>query len=279
MDKQTPTQLFLSIFLRAAVAVLGIAICIFGIFFLTKYVKNGHKKADKPATTVDESVLTEVGGHDDLLMNTTATTESASSTDATDKKDKDKDKNKDKKDDPFEKNILVLNSTSQSGLAGGWCSKLEEKGYKHTTASDFSNELQRTKIVAQKNGDGKEFMELFNSPVYEVGVVSDGAPFETSDYDVVIIIGTNDATETSTEGSSDDSNSDNSNSDDASDESSDDSYYDDTDDGSSDEEYYEDDEESNDDGSDYEDYEDDSDEDSDSGYEDEEDSDIEFLDE
>lgn len=229
MDKQTPVQLFLSIFLRVAVAILGVVIIIFGIVFLSNVFKKGGKDKDGSAqsSTVDESVLTEVSQRDDLLFNSTEATETAST-------EGDQDKNDDKTEENAGSTskdiaILVLNGTEQGGLAGSVCGKLNGIGYDNTTPSDYNGVIARTKIVAQKNGDGKDFMEMFKSPVYEVGIVTEGAPFDTSDYDVVIIIGTNDQTEQVTNNSDDsgDESENYSDSDDTNDESGD--YSDDSD--------------------------------------------------
>lgn len=241
MNKQTPVQLFLSIFLRVAVAILGVVIIIFGIIFLSNVFKKGGKDKDDSAqsSTVDESVLTEVSQRDDLLFSSTEATETATTEGG-------QDKTEDKTEEEAgatskDKSILVLNGAEQGGLAGSVCGKLNGLGYDNTTPSDFDGVIARTKIVAQKNGDGKDFMEMFKSPVYEVGIVTEGAPFDTSDYDIVIIIGTNDQTEEVTsdsEDSSDDSGdySDSSDSDDESGEYSDDSSdYDESDNSDSDE--------------------------------------------
>lgn len=185
MKKQNSVgSLFLTMFLKAAVIIMGAAICIFGIFFLTQVVKRKvNSKTDKePATTVDANVLTEVETHDDLIMNTTA-----GSTEET---------TEDQNYEPsYDKYILVLNSTEQVGLAGGWCGKLNEYGYGNTEASDYANNLSVTRIVAKEDGAGKDLLQYFAGAEYVVGSVDEGTYFDTSSYDIIVILGNDQVTE------------------------------------------------------------------------------------
>ena len=186
MKKQNSAgQLFLSMFLKAAVIILGLAIFVFGIFFLTQVVKRkiDSKGDSEPVTTVDANVLTEVETHDDLIMNTTAgTTE-------------EQDEPEPSYEPSYDKSILVLNSTEQIGLAGGWCGKLNEYGYNNTEASDYANNLSVTRIVAKQDGVGKDLIQYFEGAEYMVGTVDEGAYFDTSSYDIIIILGNDQTTE------------------------------------------------------------------------------------
>ena len=180
MKKQSAVGLFFSILLKAIVILLGIAIVAFGIFFIIKVVKT-DKPQDTPTTTVSDNVLTEAGSHDDLLYETTAATteevqepESVAAT------------------TPSTANILVLNSTETSGLAGRWCEKFNGYGYANTMASDYSDPQETTRIVAKIEDFGQDFLQYFNGASYEVGEVTDGVSIDTADYDVIIIIGTAD---------------------------------------------------------------------------------------
>ncbi len=185
MNKQTPGQLFLNMFLKSVVVLMGVGICVFGVFFLTQVVKKAFdtKDGDGPATTVDANVLTEVDPHDHLLMNTEAPTTEAPTTEAPQYSSSTSCK------------ILVLNSTEQAGLAGSWCEKLNGYGYSDTEASDYSNTLTTTKIVAKKDGVGKDLLQYFSGAEYEVGEVGEGAYYDTSAYDIIIILGTDQQTE------------------------------------------------------------------------------------
>ncbi|MDE6026398.1 MAG: LytR C-terminal domain-containing protein [Lachnospiraceae bacterium] len=179
MKKQSPVGLFFSILLRAAVIILGIAIIAFGIFFLSKVVKDGKKQKDAPMTTAGDHMLTDAEGHDDLIINPEEDTETEADTE-------------EQVSESFDKNILVLNSTNTSGLAGRWCGRLNEKGYSHTEAADYSDTQEHTRIVAREDGVGKDLLQYFDNATYEVGIVTEGTAASVEGKDIVIIIGTAD---------------------------------------------------------------------------------------
>ncbi|MCM1273646.1 MAG: LytR C-terminal domain-containing protein [Clostridium sp.] len=179
MKKQSPVGLFFSILLRAVVIILGVAIIAFGIFFLSKVAKDGKKKKDEPVTTVDNHVITEAEGHDDLIINPEEdTSEDTEEPEAV--------------SESFDKSILVLNSTNTTGLAGRWCGRLNEYGYANTEAADYSDTQEHTRIVAREEGVGKDLLQYFDNATYEVGVVTEGTAASVDGKDIVIIIGTAD---------------------------------------------------------------------------------------
>ena len=92
-----------------------------------------------------------------------------------------------------DKKILVLNSTEIAGLAGRWCDTLNANGYTDTNASDYTEALADTKIVAREDGVGKELVQYFANASYEVGTVTSNVTESTDEYDVVIIIGASDS--------------------------------------------------------------------------------------
>lgn len=174
--QQTAAGLFFSMLLRAAVIILGLAIVAFGAFFVMQVLK-GNTAKDTPATTLDQNALTD-SQVDELQItpSTEETTESAAAeVSATDK------------------NILVLNSTDIAGLAGRWCDTLNANGYANTNASDYTEALADTKIVAREDGVGKELVQYFANASYEVGTVTSNVTESTDGYDVVIIIGASDS--------------------------------------------------------------------------------------
>lgn len=180
MKKQSVAGLFFSMFLRAAVVILGLAIVVFGVVILVKVVKNDDA-VDGPATTVGDNILTEVDGRDDFLYNPTtetsdgdqATTEAVATS--------------------YDKNILVLNSTGIAGVAGGWCTRLNEAGYNNTMAADYTTTIETTRIVSKVDGVGLDLVGFFDGATYEVGEVTEGSMEDTTNYDIVIIIGTKDS--------------------------------------------------------------------------------------
>lgn len=181
MKKQSPVGLFFSILLRAVVIILGIAIIVFGIFFLTKVMKDGKADKKEPVTTVSPDVLTDAEGRDDLITNASEDTE-----------DTEQASTEEQYEASYDKNILVLNSTNTSGLAGRWCEKLGGYGYKNTEAADYSNTLTNTKIYATEDGVGKDLLQYFDNAEYEVGIVTEGTSASVDGKDIVIIIGTSD---------------------------------------------------------------------------------------
>lgn len=179
MKKQSPVGLFFGIFLRAVVIIVGIATIAFGIFFLTKVIGDGKEK-DGPVTTLPDDVITGVEGRDDLIYNTKEDTTEEIATEAP------------QASLSYDKNILVLNSTNTTGLAGRWCDRLREKGYSNVEAADYSDTQTNTRIVAVEDGVGQDLVQYFNGATYEVGIVTEGTNADVSGKDIVIIIGTSD---------------------------------------------------------------------------------------
>ena len=177
MKKESAVGLFFSMFLKATVIILGIAIIIFGIVFLATVVKNEMTDEEKPVTTVNENVLEDPGVRDDLLDNSTEATEATEEV---------------VQEDSYNKMIAVLNSTTTGGLAGRWCDKLNGYGYVNTYASDFSNTQEATIIVVKEDGVGQDLLQYFDGATYLVGDVPEGAYENLDGYDIVIILGTND---------------------------------------------------------------------------------------
>lgn len=184
MKKQSAIGLFFSMFLRAVVVILGLVILVFGTVFIVQVIKNGKGSSKTPATTVGEGALNEPEVRDDLLSadttEATVTPEETTNTEApniilsTDKK------------------ILVLNSTNVKGLAGRWCTALNEAGYANTKASDYSTPQEKTRIIAKEDGVGQDLIGLFREATYEVGTVTSGTSVSTSEYDIIIIVGSSD---------------------------------------------------------------------------------------
>lgn len=181
MKKESPVGLFFGILLRGVVVIIGIAIAVLGILILLKVVKSDHNKIE-PATTVGDSILTEADAKDDQMYETTeATTAPPQAAEG--------------EENSYHKNILVLNSTSTSGLAGRWCGKLNDAGYVNTFASDYSTPLDTTRIVVKQEGIGTDLVSFFNGASYEVGDVTEGTSTNTTNYDIIIILGTADSDE------------------------------------------------------------------------------------
>lgn len=82
-------------------------------------------------------------------------------------------------------NLVVLNSTTTTGVAARWSERLKENGYNVINIGNYSTPLTNTKIIVSKEGQGEELLSYFSNAEIEVGTVSDGA-------DAEVIIGTDD---------------------------------------------------------------------------------------
>ncbi len=180
MKKQSAANLFFSMFLRAIVIILGIIIFVLSIVVAGKAISRSRAKQGQ--TTVNDSILTEVEGRDDLLYNTT---EAQTTQETVEDVPEDVTSSTDKR-------ILVLNSTETVGLAGRWCERLAGEGYTNTEKSDYSTPLTNTKIVSTTEGVGRDLLRFFKDASYEVGTVTEGTLEDTQYYDIVVIIGSED---------------------------------------------------------------------------------------
>lgn len=182
--QQTAAGLFFSMLLRAGVVIMGIAILVFGSWFVLQAVKGAKGGANAPATTLSDNALTDADVDELLTVEVTEEGEAAAeggdgqNAEATDVKNM---------------KILVLNSTDIAGLAGRWCETLNADGYANTNASDYSEALTDTKIVSKHEGVGENLKSYFASATYEVGEVTSGTTEPATEYDIVIIIGASDS--------------------------------------------------------------------------------------
>lgn len=84
-------------------------------------------------------------------------------------------------------NIVILNSTSVTGVAASWQEKLQKEGYNVLQIGNYTERtLTNTQIVVSESGKGEEFLQYFSGAEIVVGDVPQGA-------DAQIIIGTSDA--------------------------------------------------------------------------------------
>lgn len=84
-------------------------------------------------------------------------------------------------------NIVILNSTTTTGVAASWQEKLRKEGYNVLSIGNYTERtLTSTQIVVSESGKGEEFLQYFDGAEIVVGDVPAGA-------DAQIIVGTNDA--------------------------------------------------------------------------------------
>ena len=198
MDKKTMLRVFGEAFLRSMVVLMAIAIIGFATFFIVKVnsdkkaLAENEKKAETTEYTEDElhAMLEEENANDTEQGTTEAATTEDVTTEATTEVEK---------VPSTDKNILVLNSTSVSGLAGAWEDKLNTSGFVNTAIGNYNagNETQ-TKIYVSEEGMGEDLLQYFDDAVIVVGAL-DSSQYaiksgSIGNVDICIVIGSNDST-------------------------------------------------------------------------------------
>ena len=176
--------IFLSMFLRAVVVILGILIALLSVNFV--YQLELHRRAKAEKVNPDPAVFTQK--EMDELLTATPTEASTAA--------------------PFEQyaetidyhiGIDVINATGTSGLAGHWRNKLMDLGYTDVFAADSYSQYETTRIVVTEEGLVPELASFFPGIEYEVGNVgTDEMNGPTEGIKVYIFLG-NSSDELSTE--------------------------------------------------------------------------------
>ena len=199
MDKKTMMKVFGGAFLRSLIVLVAIAILGFGVFFIIKVNSDKKNLAD---STVESSEYTpeELAAmveQDNALNSDGATSEEATTTEeVTTEAPTTEIQNIPSTD----KNILVLNSTSTSGLAGSWASKLSSAGFPNVAVGNYSASSEATtKIYVAEEGMGGDLVSYFSSgATIVVGTVDASSYAVTGNgldhYDIYIVIGNSDTT-------------------------------------------------------------------------------------
>ena len=199
MDKKTMLRVFGEAFLRSMVVLMAIAIIGFATFFIIKVNSDKKELAANEAQlstteyTEDElhAMLEEENANDTEGTTTEeATTEEATTEEATTEVEK---------IPSTDKNILILNSTSVSGLASSWRSKINGAGFANTAIGNYNSGAEtQTKIYVSQEGMGEDLLMYFDNATIVVGtleasqyVIKSGS---MSSVDIFIVIGSNDST-------------------------------------------------------------------------------------
>ena len=197
MDRKTILRIFGEAFLRSMVVLMAIAIVGFGAFFLIKVNADKKQQAENPTTeqgstysSSELEAMLEMENANDTEAEEETTTEEVTTEEET----------TEAPDIPStDKNILVLNGTRVSGLAGKWKSKLTNAGFSSVAIgnSNLSREDQ-TKIYVAEEGMGNDLSEYFSDAEIIVGTLNDGDYQITSgsmtQIDIFIVVGNNDTT-------------------------------------------------------------------------------------
>lgn len=197
MDKKTILRVFGEAFLRSMVVLMAIAIVGFAAFFIVKV--NSDKKVlaekEKKAQVIEysEDELNEMVEQENANDTAEVTTEDETTEDVTTEATTEV-----QKIASTDKNILILNSTSVSGLASAWRNKINGVGFANTAIGNYNSGAEtQTKIYVSAEGMGEDLLEYFNGATIVVGSL------ETAQYtiksgtmstvDIFIVIGSNDS--------------------------------------------------------------------------------------
>lgn len=197
MDKKTILRVFGEAFLRSMVVLMAIAIVCFVAFFAIKV--NSDKKAlaekekEQVTTEYTEDELHAMLEEENANDTEEATTEEATTEEATTEAEPEPIPSTDK-------NILILNSTSISGLAGAWEDKIRSAGFTNTAVGNYNSGSEtQTKIYVSEEGMGEDLVSYFKEATIVVGsletseyVIKGNASFDS--VDIFIVIGSNDST-------------------------------------------------------------------------------------
>ncbi len=198
MDKKTILKVFGEAFLRSMVVLMAIAIIGFGTFFVIKVNSDKKMLAEKEenAQTTEYSYdelhaeMEKENANDTVEGTTEEMTEEATTEEVTTEV---------QKIPSTDKNILILNSTSVSGLAGAWRTKINGAGFANTAVGNYNagSETQ-TKIYVTEEGMGEDLLEYFNGATVVVGTLEASQytikSGSLSSVDIFIVIGSNDTT-------------------------------------------------------------------------------------
>lgn len=98
------------------------------------------------------------------------------------------------KEDSFGKEIQILNGGYISGLAGKKKDLLEADGYTVSDIGDYTGEKkEQTKIYVKKDGQGDDLQKYFT----DSKIIADSS--KTEEYDIVIVLGTNEREQSDTD--------------------------------------------------------------------------------
>ena len=200
MDKKTMLKLFGEELLRSLVVLMAILIVGFIAFFVLKV--RGDKKlaaentTEQASTYSDEelqAMLDEENANDIEEETEEAATEEVTEEITTEEVTTEEPTTEELNIPSNDKKILVLNSTSTSGLASKWMNKLSGAGFTNISKGNYTNskDAQTTIYVAQE-GMGKDLLPYFADAQIVVGTLDSGMDVSASGVEIFIVIGSND---------------------------------------------------------------------------------------
>ena len=201
MDKKAMMRVFGGAFLRSLIVLVAIAILGFGVFFIIKVNTDKKEVADNTEAATSEYTPDELAAMvaEDNAVNATETVTEAVTEATTEEVTTEEPTTEIPVIPSTDKNIIVLNSTSTSGLAGAWSNKLKGAGFANIAVGNYSagNEAT-TKIYVAEEGMGKDLLSYFSGATIVVGNIDAGVYSVTGGsmdhYDIFIVIGNSDTT-------------------------------------------------------------------------------------
>ncbi len=199
MDKKTMLKLFGEAFLRSMVVLMAIAIVGFSAFFVIK-VNSDKKVLAEAEANINTTEYSEDQLHDMLEEENAKDTEHKKKEEPVTEEATTEEATTEVQEIPStDKNILILNSTSVSGLASAWNNKINGAGFANTAIGNYKSGTEtQTKIYVSEEGMGEDLKAYFSDATIVVGSL------ETSQYtvikgslstiDIFIVIGSSDTT-------------------------------------------------------------------------------------
>lgn len=198
MDKKTMLKLFGEAFLRSLVVLMAIAIIGFSAFFVIK-VNSDKKVLAEAEAKINTTEYSEDQLHDMLEEENAKDTEHKKEEPVTEEVTTEEATTEVQEIPSTDKNILILNSTSVSGLAGAWNNKMNGAGFANTAVGNYKSGTEtQTKIYVSEEGMGEDLKAYFSDATIVVGSL-DASQYtiikgSLSTIDIFIVIGSSDTT-------------------------------------------------------------------------------------
>lgn len=193
MDKKTMLKIFGEAFLRSFVVLMAVVIIGFAAFFIIRV--NSDKKQVAENTT-GEITTEEVPTTEEITTTEEPTTEEITTEEITTEEPT----TEIQEIPSTDKKIIVLNSTSVSGLAKRWANKLSGAGFATVVTGNYTaGAVSQTTIYVSEEGMGNDLTGYFTDAVVQVGTPDSGsfapsAGVSADGVEVYIVIGSNDTT-------------------------------------------------------------------------------------
>lgn len=198
MDKKTMLKVFGDAFLRSMIVLMAVAIVGFGVFFVIRVNTDNKDNKQAASTELSDDELQAMIEEDNAMNMQDATTQEATTEEVTTEEVTTEELTTEAPDIPStDKNICILNSTTTTGLAGSWATKLNSAGFSNIAVGNYAAATEETtKIYVAEEGMGNDLIGYFNGATLSVGSVDSSVYSVKSGtmdhYDIYIVIGNSD---------------------------------------------------------------------------------------